>query len=462
VFRTRQPQRLPGAASRALAALVVATLAVAACSTLIKAPPPSAGAGPPTRRKAARAPSGVPHRPSGKPDKPAACPDLADREALAAVDFSADFGLSADDAQALTAGLIAAAGMEALSARLDADLRVACTSIARELGERPRADGVEAACAAAVKGIDDARTRLGGKARFSLAYLAPRCGLPAQPLLACLNLCAGAEDDSATGDALSTRLDCPGQASTGTCEGQCDGSCDATEGMVCDGKCLGGCDWGFRGDCDGTCVGTCNGRASRGICAGRCVGQCFGLARHGICSGRCLGPCQLRRPAPCSGLCGGRCSTAWKGLQCDSVPRTAPAAAACGPSCEIDAAAAARCSSARVTVTIDMAARNMQARARHLSGVLERFLPAIVSVSVGMKDRTAAASRTADTAFRSSERIIADAAARGGPGTSLSACAGGTLRNGLGALAKLNTSVRVAAEVKAAADSRNARGHRRG
>ncbi len=95
--------------------------------------------------------------------------------------------------------------------------------------------------------------------------------------------------------------------------------------------------------------------------------------------------------------------------------------------------------------------------------VLERFLPAILRVSIGMKARAAAATRTAETAFRAGEDLVSGAASRGAQGGGLSACTGGPLRSGLAAMINVNVSVRVAVEVKAAADaSAIAGGHRRG
>lgn len=432
------------------------------CSALLKPASPSAGNGDsPATRRAGSAGYGAGRRSSGKSDSRAGCPDLSDPASFSPADLSADFVLSADEAKRLRNALSAAAGVLALSAKLDTEVRTACDGIARELGGKRDFDAAESSCAAAVRAINDARGRLGSGARFNVAYVAPQCALPAVAIVGCLRRCDHVEPAASDLPVSPPRLDCPAAASAGACDGKCAGSCDVAEGMVCDGHCRGGCDWGFHGTCDGTCVGHCNGTASHGICTGNCVGQCNGVVKQGICRGRCQGPCELRRPAACAGSCSGRCSGGWKTLQCENIPKGATADAACGSRCDTDLSAAAQCSLARVTVTIDHA--RDAARAKQLATALQRYLPAILRVSVGMKTRAIAAARSALVALQSSEDLISGAGARGGRGGALSTCASGALRGGLTAIGSVNVSVRIAVEVKAATDATdNTGGNHRG
>jgi hypothetical protein len=148
-------------------------------------------------------------------------------------------------------------------------------------------------------------------------------------------------------------------------------------------------------------------------------------------------------------------------LQCESVPKTAGADAACVASCDADLSSVASCSDARVTVTIDHT--HHVARAKHLAIALERYLPAILRVSVGMKARATAAARSAQAALSASDDLMSSADSRGEAGAALSSCASGPLRTGLAAIGSVNVSVRVAIEVKTATDtSDNAGGHHRG
>jgi len=143
------------------------------------------------------------------------------------------------------------------------------------------------------------------------------------------------------------------------------------------------------------------------------------------------------------------------------VPKDASPDAACGSSCEIDLAAGAKCTLARITITIDHT--RFPVRAKRLEAALERHMPAILKVAVGMKGQATAAAHAAQTALQANENLMSSAASRGEPGAALSTCAGSPLRGGLAAIGSLNVSVRVAIEVKAATDaSDNAGGHHRG
>src|SRR5579872_1826641 len=141
------------------------------CSTLLKAPAPSAGNSEvTTKRGGAR---GASPRPSGKSDDRGACPDLSDPATVRQTDWSADFLLGPEESKTLTTALAAAAGIQSLSAKLDSDVRAACAGIVRDLGVKSDNDSAEALCAAAVRGIGEARARLGSKTRFHVAVVAP-------------------------------------------------------------------------------------------------------------------------------------------------------------------------------------------------------------------------------------------------------------------------------------------------
>jgi hypothetical protein len=454
VFWTRRRKLLLGLGPLAFAA--VAAGLTLGCSALLKPPAPSGGTSDSPSRGAGAAGG---RRASGKSESQKECPDFSDRNALTNADWSGDFSISSDEAKTLTGALVAALSVQTLSAKLEGEVKAACAGIVRDLGSRGDMEGVEGACAAAVRAINDARTNLGRKARVSVAYVAPHCALPADAITTCLRRCQ--EETEGGTSPSATRLDCPASASSGVCNAKCTGSCDVAEGMVCEGRCRGGCDWGFRGICEGTCLGTCNGRKSHGICTGRCVGQCDGVVRKGTCRGRCLGPCDLSRSHDCPGVCLGQCSTAFRALQCETVPKDTNSNTACGSSCEIDLAGAAKCTPARITITIDHTPH--RARAKRLETAFERHLPTILKIAVGMKAQATAAAHAAQSALQANEDLMSSAASRGPQGAALSTCASSPLRGGLTAIGSLNISVRVAIEVKAATDaSDNAGGHHRG
>lgn len=453
MVRTGRRKRLHGLPS--VAAVVACLGLVTGCSALLK--PPGEGTERVSSGTATR-PAGAARRATGKPNETPACPELTDAKTVDQADWETLFDIDQPNARKLRTALVSALGVQSLSAKLDSDLKTACAGITKELGARGDTDTAETACASAARAINDARARLGKKARVSVVYGDPRCAFAADTIGACLAECKG-------GAAEETRapvpVDCAETVSLGVCRGKCTGSCDVTDGMVCDGHCDGGCDWGFRGSCQGACVGTCNGRASRGFCRGRCVGQCNGLVKHGTCKGRCTGPCDLRRASACAGACTGRCSIPFTGLRCEAIPKGVEAEAACRTRCDAELPEGALCAPARLTVTIDHT--KPLSRGRRLAETLQRHLPTILRIAVGMKSHATRAARSAQIALKAGEDLVNDAGTRGLPAAALPSCAAAPLREGLAAIGSVNVSVRLAVEVKAAADAAdNAGGHSRG
>src|SRR5947209_1648308 len=96
------------------------------------------------------------------------CPNLASAEAVASVDFAREFKLKADVAHKLKAGVEAAVELKALADRIDADLKLGCGDLARDLGKSEKFENGEAACRAAITAMDEARAKLGASAHVVL------------------------------------------------------------------------------------------------------------------------------------------------------------------------------------------------------------------------------------------------------------------------------------------------------
>ena len=84
--------------------------------------------------------SGTACRGKGLPGVPGAagngaCPSFANAEAVARTDFAHEFKLKADVAHKLKAGVEAAVELKALADRIDADLKLGCGDLARDLGK---------------------------------------------------------------------------------------------------------------------------------------------------------------------------------------------------------------------------------------------------------------------------------------------------------------------------------------
>src|SRR5262249_208263 len=108
---------------------------------------------------------------SKKPPEPVAitrsvsskCPDLAKADELGAFDFAKEYALSKDAAEKLKAAALAALEVSNLNDKLDAELGIACSQIAHDLGDKGDWRNGNDACAAAIKDVREARAKLGAK-----------------------------------------------------------------------------------------------------------------------------------------------------------------------------------------------------------------------------------------------------------------------------------------------------------
>src|SRR5439155_12873457 len=117
--------------------------------------------------------SGTACRGKGLPGVPGAagngaCPSFANAEAVARTDFAHEFKLKADVAHKLKAGVEAAVELKALADRIDADLKLGCGDLARDLGKSEKFENGEAACRAAIAAMDEALAKLGASAHVVL------------------------------------------------------------------------------------------------------------------------------------------------------------------------------------------------------------------------------------------------------------------------------------------------------
>ena len=177
------------------------------------------------------------------------CPDVTKVESILAFDFQNNFKISAEAGAKLRAGTAAAVEIKGFADQVDADLKLACGNIAKDLGQAgdPK-DGAEA-CQLAVKGINAFKAKIGGGAKMLLVVKEPKC----QASLDAYADCAGKCDASVSGP--SAKAECePGKLS-GTCEAKCSGTCELKAAAKCDGKCEVSCDAQMKGACSGKCNG---------------------------------------------------------------------------------------------------------------------------------------------------------------------------------------------------------------
>lgn len=377
------------------------------------------------------------------------CPDLSKPESILAFDFAGNFKISADAGAKLKAATAAAVELKGFSDQIDADLKAGCGGIAKDLGAPGDFKDGKSACDAAIKAIGDAKAKVGASAKIAVVIKPPKC----QADLNAYADCAGKCDVSATGG--KAKVECePGKLS-GKCDATCEGSCDVQAGAKCDGTCSGSCDAEIKGTCSGKCNGKCDGKDSKGAaCSGTCEGKCEGGTVHGECKGKCGGECKLKASAKCEGTCTGKCSAEFKEPKCTGEITPPKVSADCKAHCDANVSAKMECTPAQVGITATGAA---DAKAfEQLKAALEKNLPLVLKVSIGMGDRAAKMAGNAKAVIEGTVSSMTEIAGTGGGNAALTAgqltaCLGDTFRGAIAAAGSLQANVSVSVNVSASA-----------
>jgi hypothetical protein len=379
----------------------------------------------------------------------AKCPDL-NADALAKYDFVQNFKIQADAAAKLQAGAIAAVEIKGFADGVDADLKVACGGLAKDLGSTaPYKDGTEA-CKVAAKAIGDFKGKLGAKVGIAVVMKPPVCRADMNVAADCAAKC----DVKASGG--KAKVECERGKLSGECSGQCSGSCDVKAAAKCDGTCTGKCDAAIKGKCSGKCDGKCDGKDSKGVaCSGVCDGKCDANV-EAECSGKCEGSCKLNASATCDGTCTGECKGEFKAPKCTGEVKPPEVSAECKGRCDAQVQAHAECTPAQFGVAITGAADAKAAE--QFKAALEKNMPAILKVAIGIGDKgakLAANVKSVVEGVQASVQTIAQtsgsAAQAGMIGGQITACFGEAFQGALGAAGSLQANVNVSLEVKASA-----------
>jgi hypothetical protein len=373
------------------------------------------------------------------------CPDMANVDAVASFDWGKEFKLEASAAGKLKGGVTAAINLKNLAMEIDGDLKVACGNLAKDLGATGDfADGT-AACQAAIKIMGEARAKMGAHAKIALDLQPPKCSASMDAMADCAGHC----DASVSGGKAEVK--CEGGELSGECDAKCEGKCELSAGGKCDGTCEGSCDAQFSGTCNGTCNGKCEGKDSKGECKGKCEGSCTSNSK-GECKGKCEGSCQLKASAECKGTCSGKCSVAFKAPKCSGTVEPPKVSAECKASCNAKVSGKLECTPAHVALKIDGAAD--VAVATKYKAALEKNLPAVLKIAIGMKDRAEGVAASVKGVVDGAEGTV-KAASGGGPmmAAALTACVAAPFKGAIDAAASIKASVNVSVDVKASASA---------
>jgi hypothetical protein len=377
------------------------------------------------------------------------CPDLSKPESILAFDFAGNFKLSAQAGAKLKAATAAAVELKGFADQIDADLRAGCGGIAKDLGAGSDFKDGKSACDAAIKGITDAKAKLGAGAKLSVVVKPPRC----QADMNAYGDCAGKCDVSATGG--HAKVECePGKLS-GKCDASCEGTCDVQAGAKCEGTCSGSCDAEIKGSCSGKCNGKCDGKDSKGAaCAGTCEGKCEGGTVKAECKGKCGGECKLKASAKCEGTCTGKCTAEFKEPKCNGEITPPKVSADCKAHCDASVSAKMECTPAHVGVVATGAA-DVKAF-ETLKATLEKNLPLVLKIAIGIDDRAAKMATNGKAVFEGTMSSMTEIAGSGGGQAALTvgqltACLGETFKGALNAAGSIKANVNVSVNVSASA-----------
>lgn len=391
----------------------------------------------------------------GLPGLPGSCPaDINDPSAI----MKANFGLDAKMEGQIKGALSAGANLQALAVAVEADVAGACGQLAKDLGASdeditPKEEGpgkkAEAACTAAVKFMGDVKAKAKISGKLDVKVVPPKCSASMNAMADC----AGSCDASVSGGKAEVK--CEGGEISGKCEGECKGGCTVEAGAKCEGSCggtcEGSCEADFSGTCGGACEGKCDGQAStgsdknKGACKGKCEGKCSASAKgscKGKCSGSCSASCEIKGAAKCEGSCSGGCSVEIKEPKCSGEIVPPKMSAECKANCDAEVSAKLECIPASVTVNFSGAA-DAEASAK-LKGALEKNLPALLKVTLGMKGRIEGAIANVKASIEGVQAVV-----KGGGQAALKV--GGCLVASLKAQADASVSLNVSVSASASA-----------
>jgi hypothetical protein len=367
----------------------------------------------------------------GLPSVPS-CPDMSSSDGILSYDWAGSYKIDAPSADKIRAGVAAAIELKDVAKQIDADLRTGCGALATDLGAPGDFKTGKDACDAAMKAVADTKVKL-GKATIAVDITPPKCGASLDVVADCAAKC------DATVKPGSAKVDCEPGKLQGTCSGGCSGSCDVQAGAKCEGTC--------SGKCDGKCNGKCDGATSNGTCAGNC---------DGACSANCQGSCQIKAKAQCSGTCSGGCDVEMKAPKCTGEVKPPQMSAECSAHCNAKAEAKVECTPAHIGVSIKGGDAALAAK---LKTAIEKDLPLIVKVALGMGDRVKKLAENVKTVVEGVQSVVKTAAS-GAPttGAALTACVTAPFTGALDAASSMSANVTVSVNVSASVSSSGASG----
>ena len=390
------------------------------------------------------------------------CPEM-NAEALASFDWAGEFKIDAKVGGKLKGGVAAAVELKAIADAIDADLKVACGGIAKDLGGKADAATGTEQCKLAIKAIGDIKAKMGANAKVALAIKPPHCAASMKVVADCAGKC----DVNVKPGSAEVKCE-PGKLQ-GSCSAECKGSCDMKVAAKCSGTCQGTCDAKMSGKCGGKCDGKCDGKVmdakANGQCGGTCDGKCDAKI-EGKCEGSCNGGCEMQAGGKCEGTCTGDCSVKMEAPKCTGKITPPEMSADCKAHCDADATAKVECTPASVAVVIEGAAD--MAAAGQFKAAMEKNLPLVLKIAIGMKDRALALAGEVKGVAEGGIAVVGELKssvsdpAKAAMAGQLVACVTAPFQGAIAAAGSLQANVNVSVDVKASAEAKGSAGGKAG
>jgi hypothetical protein len=154
----------------------------------------------------------------------------------------------------------------------------------------------------------------------------------------------------------------------------------------------------------------------------------------------------MKAKAECSGTCSGGCSVEFKEPKCSGEVKPPEMSAECKANCDAEVKGKLECTPGHVIAKAEGSAD--AAAAAKLKGALEKNLPALLKVSVGMKDKV---SSVAGNVQSSLEGVKAAASAGGASALKVGGCIAASLEAQAKASVQINVSVKASASASGSA-----------
>jgi hypothetical protein len=376
----------------------------------------------------------------------APCPNFTSVGAVMKFDWAGELGLDAKTALEVKGGVAASISLARFAARLDADLKVACGGMAKDLGKGAEFESGSAACKAAMEGLGELRGQIGGEIKIDVNFEPPVCTASVDAYANCVAEC----DVNVEPGSLDVK--CEGGELVGKCDASCTGTCHFEAAATCEGTCSGACTADFKGTCGGECNGKCDGKTSEGAsCAGTCEGSCTANAK-GSCGGSCDGSCEMAAAGSCDGQCQGECTVDFDAPRCTGEIVPPKASADCDASCKADVQAEFECIPPKLAINIDSNG-NAEAIAKYKT-VLTTHLPGVLNIAVGMKDEAAKAAADVTAVVKGVKTTVGKLKSSGPQvAAKVTACVTAPFAMAVKAAASISASVSVSVDVSASASA---------